>query len=114
MPDAAGLAGRVSAALVKAGYRAGSVGNTGHRASTAVLFGTGASANAGSIATMLGVTAVASTSVAPGHVEILLGAGATMLAISARRRPHKPPPAIPAAGPQGGAVTAQNGIPCVN
>jgi hypothetical protein len=47
-------------------------------------------------------------------VEILLGAGATMPAISARRRPHKPPPAIPAAGPQGGAVIAQNGIPCVN
>jgi LCP family protein required for cell wall assembly len=112
--DTAGLAGRVSAALVKTGYRVGAVGNTGHRATTAVLFGQGASANASSIATMFGVSAVASASVPARHVEILLGVSASMPAISAHHKPHKPPVAIPTTGPQGGAVIAQNGIPCVN
>ncbi len=111
--DTAGLAGRVSAALGRAGYRAGRVANTSSRASTAIRFGSGASASAGRIARLFGVTATASSSVPPGHVEIMLGASATVPATSA---PSQPPAsaAIPTAGPQGGAVTAQNGIPCVN
>ena len=110
----AGLAGRVTAALATAGYRAGKIGNTGHRTATAVLYGPGTSADASKIATMFSVTAAASASVAAGHVEILLGASATVPNISAPGQTHTPTVAIPATGPQGGAVSAKNGIPCVN
>jgi LCP family protein required for cell wall assembly len=109
----AGLAGRVSAGLARAGYRAGRVGNTSYRTTTAVRYGPGASANASKIATMFGVTAAASASVASGHVEILLGASATVPHISAPGKPKKRS-VIPSKGPQGGAVSAKNGIPCVN
>jgi hypothetical protein len=63
---------------------------------------------------MFGVTAGASRSIAAGHVEILLGADATVPRISAPGKPHTAPVVIPTAGPQGGAVSARNGIPCVN
>jgi hypothetical protein len=62
---------------------------------------------------MFGVTATASASVAAGHVQILLGASATMPQISASATPS-PAVVVPSTGPQGGAVSAQNGIPCVN
>ena len=61
----------------------GAVGNTGSRTTTAVRYGAGASANAGRIAAMFGVTAVASASARAGHVEILLGASATLPNIAA-------------------------------
>jgi LCP family protein required for cell wall assembly len=112
--DTAGLAGRVSAALAGAGYRAGKVGDTGSRATTAVRYGAGASASASKIAAMFGVSAAASESVASGHVEILFGASATVPQISTAANPQTPSVTIPAAGPQGGAVHAKNGIPCVN
>jgi len=109
------LAGNVSAALATAGYRAGQVGNTSYRTTTAVLYGGGASASAGKIAAMFGVTPVPSASVTAGHVEILLGASATVPQISRPAQSHTAPSAvIPSTGPQGGAVTAGNGIPCVN
>jgi LCP family protein required for cell wall assembly len=110
----AGLATRVSAALVRAGYRPGQVGNTGYRRATAVLYGPGAAASAGTIATMFGGTATASAAAAAGHVEILLGATATMPRIPASGAPQTPSPAAPSTGPQGGAVHAKNGVPCVN
>jgi LCP family protein required for cell wall assembly len=109
-----GLAARISAALTNAGYRAGTVGNTGIRASTAVRYGTGASASASRIAALFGVTAVASPSVAAGQVEILLGTGATMPSIPASSASPTPAVTIPTTGPQGGAVAAKDGIPCVN
>jgi LCP family protein required for cell wall assembly len=116
-----GLAGRVSAALGRAGYRVSNPGNTSYRTTTAVLYGAGASAQAGQIATIFGVTAAASAQVAAGHVEVLLGASATapaaVPAISAASTPTATPApttAIPTTGPQGGAVSAQDGIPCVN
>jgi LCP family protein required for cell wall assembly len=112
-----GLAARVSAGLVKAGYRAGQVTNTSSRATTAVLYGAGASASAKSIAALFGVTAAASTSVAAMHVEILLGASAVMPAMSntsASSPSSSPSVVIPSTGPQGGAVRAKGGIPCVN
>jgi LCP family protein required for cell wall assembly len=112
--DTTGLAGRVSHALARAGYRAGKVGNTSHRTTTAVRYGQGASANASKIATMFGVTAAASASVASGHVKVLLGVSATVPRVGALRKRHRPAAVIPSKGPQGGAVTAQNGIPCVN
>jgi LCP family protein required for cell wall assembly len=112
--DTAGLAGRVSAALASAGYRPGTLGNISYRATTAVLYGTGAAANARKIAAMFGVTAAASALLAAGHVEILLSASATVPDISASGKPPTAPVVIPTTGPQGGAVSAKNGIPCVN
>jgi LCP family protein required for cell wall assembly len=115
--NTAGLAARVSAALVKAGYRAGEVSNTSSRATTAVLYGAGASASAKKIAGLFGVTAAASTSVAAMHVEILLGASAVMPTMSnatAVSPSSSPSVVIPSTGPQGGAVHAKDGIPCVD
>jgi LCP family protein required for cell wall assembly len=112
--DTAGLAGRVSAALSRAGYRDGRVGNTSHRATTAVRYGPGASGGAARIATTFGVTAAPGSSVAAGHVEILLATGATVPQVAPASTPPAPQVAIPTAGPQGGAVSARDGIPCVN
>ena len=114
-----GMAHRVSAALARDGYRAGLVGNTDLRATTGVLYGAGASASARKIAAMFGVTAAAGTLVAPHHVQILLGVSATVPqaprpAASTHAAPRSPSVVIPTTGPQGGAVTATNGIPCVN
>ena len=113
--DTPGLAGRVSAALARTGYLTGTVANTASRTATAVRYGTGAAGNADSIAAMFGATAAASGSLPPRTVEILLGTTATMPVIGAHATPHKARPSvIPTNGPQGGAVTATNGIPCVN
>jgi hypothetical protein len=112
-----GLAARVSAALVTAGYRAGQVSNTSSRATTTVLYGAGASASAKRIAGLFNATATASSSVAAMHVEILLGTSAVVPTITNATRVSPSSSrsvAIPSAGPQGGAVHAKNGIPCVN
>jgi LCP family protein required for cell wall assembly len=110
------LAHHVSAALVRAGYKAGKVATTSNLATTQVRYGAGATAGAGKIAELFGVRAVSSASVAAGHVEVLLGAGATVPVVSMSVAIAKPKPtqAIPTTGPQGGAVIAKNGIPCVN
>jgi LCP family protein required for cell wall assembly len=108
-----GLAGQVSAALVKDGYKAGKVANASSPlATTEVTYGTGAAASAGTIASMFGVAATASTTVAAGHVEVLLGANAVLP--TATPSPSASVAPTPTTGPQGGAVTAKNGIPCVN
>jgi LCP family protein required for cell wall assembly len=120
-----GLAGQVSAALVKDGYLAGKVGNTSPLTTTEVQYGTGAAANAGQIASLFGVTATASSTVAAGHVEVLLGADATVPAGSASASTSSTSDspsssasssvtAIPSTGAQGGLVNAKNGIPCVD
>jgi hypothetical protein len=93
---------------------------TSYRTTTAVLYGTGAPASASKIATAFGTTAAASASVASGHVEVLLGAGFTVPDISAPAVPataakaSAPAVVMPTKGPQGGAVGADSGIPCVN
>ena len=110
-----GLAGRVSAALVKQGFRAGAVGNIPARTSTAVLYGAAASANAAVIAKMFGVTALPDTGVAAGNVQVLLGGNAVVPSALAGRATPAPSSIIPSTGPQGGAVIApRDGIPCVN
>jgi LCP family protein required for cell wall assembly len=111
-----GLAGKVSAALVKQGFQAGQVANTGALSTTEVLYGVGSAASAAQIASEFGVTATASSSVAAGHVEVMLGADATLPTASgtpAASTPAVPVP-IPTSGAQGGAVNADNGIPCVS
>jgi len=112
-----GLAAAVSAALVKDGYQAGKIGNASSPLTTTeVLYGAGTSANASKIASMFSVTATASSAVAAGHVEILLGASATLSEVTGTPSSESPSPAvpIPSTGPQGGSVSAENGIPCVN
>jgi LCP family protein required for cell wall assembly len=110
-----GLAGRVSAALAKKGFRAGTVGNTPAQAATSVLYGAGASAGAAAIARMFGVTATPSTAIAARNVQVLLGANAVFPSALSGSATPAPSSIIPSTGPQGGAVIApKDGIPCVN
>jgi LCP family protein required for cell wall assembly len=116
-----GLAGQVSAALVKDGYEAGQVGNTSALTTTEVLYGAGSAASAGKIASLFGVTATASADVAAGHVEVKLGANASVPGASATVPGASATPTssssavpLPTTGAQGGAVSAKNGIPCVD
>ena len=109
-----GLAGQVLSALVKDGYKAGQIGNTSPLTTTEVLYGAGTSASASKIASLFGVTAQPGSTAAAGHVEVLLGADATVPSTAASPSPSSSAVPIPTTGAQGGAVTAQNGIPCVN
>jgi LCP family protein required for cell wall assembly len=109
-----GLAGQVSAALVKDGYRAGQIANGTALTTTEVTYGAGASASAAHIASLFHVTATASATVAAGHVEVMLGADATLGEASGTPSSSASPVPIPTSGAQGGAVTAKNGIPCVD
>ena len=112
--NTAGLAGQVSAALVKDGYRAGLVQNTSVLTTTEVMYGTGASASAAKVASLFHVTATASATVTAGHVEVMLGADATLAEVSGTPAPSSSAVPIPTSGAQGGAVNAKNGIPCVD
>jgi LCP family protein required for cell wall assembly len=107
-----GLAGQVSAALAEQGFKAGVIGNTSALSTTQVLYGTGASASASRIASEFSVTATASSTVTAGHVEVMLGANATVPSTSPT--PSSSAVAAPTTGAQGGAVAAKDGIPCVD
>jgi LCP family protein required for cell wall assembly len=109
-----GLAGQVRAALVKDGYQPGKIGNTSALATTEVLYGTGSAASASNIAALFGVTATASSTTAAGHVEVMLGASATVPGASGSPTASSSAVPIPTTGAQGGAVNAKNGIPCVD
>ncbi len=109
----AGLAAKVSKIFAQDGYKPGKVGNTTARSTTEVLYGAGAIASGRRIGEKFHVAAMPSASVPAGHVEILLGGNATLPRIAAKR-PSATPIAIPTKGAQGGAVSAKNGIPCVN
>ena len=108
-----GLAGQVSTALVKDGYKAGKIGNTSALTTTEVLYGTGSAASAGKIASLFGVTATASSTLAAGHVEVMLGANAAVPSTAATPTASSSAVPVPTTGAQGGAVNAENGIPCV-
>src|SRR6266567_4613900 len=107
-----GLAGQVSAALVKDGFTAGQVSNTSTLPATQVLYGTGAGASGAKIASLFGVSATASAAVAPGHVQVNLGGNAGVPGATASA--SNTATALPTTGAQGGAVIAKNGIPCVD
>jgi LCP family protein required for cell wall assembly len=129
-----GLAGQLSQALTAVGFKAGKVGNIATQPSTKVLYGAGAAANAARIAGYFtGVSASLSTSVAPGHVEVLLGTDATSVPATvsatastgttqasppAPSPSDTPPDASQSNGQNGSAVTvkanAPYGIPCVD
>src|SRR6266516_1220467 len=107
-----GLAGQVSAALVKDGFTAGQVSNTTALTATQVLYGTGAGASGAKVASLFGVSATASAAVAPGHVQVNLGGNAGVP--GATPSASNSATALPTTGAQGGAVIAKNGIPCVD
>jgi hypothetical protein len=125
--SAPGLATGVSQALVGKGYKAGAVTNATAQsqataAGTQVFYGSGASANAAKIADYFGGTAKSVTSLPVGHVEVLIGTGATVVPSSlaaASATPQSAPASASAGnnGAAGGAVTvaaqAKYGIPCV-
>jgi LCP family protein required for cell wall assembly len=115
-----GLASQVQNALVKDGFKAGLVGNTGALTATQVLYGTGSAASASQIAKLFGVSATASTAVAAGHVQVMLGGNAAVpgaspsSSSSSSSSTSSSAVAIPTTGAQGGAVNAKNGVPCVD
>jgi LCP family protein required for cell wall assembly len=121
----AGMAAAMSQALTQAGYKAGKVGNIAPQSSTQVLYGAGAEASAEKIADSFdGVAATASSTVAAGHVELLLAADATSVPSdigtanpSSSPSPSSSPTSASNDGQSGGAVTitanAPYGIPCV-
>jgi hypothetical protein len=93
-----------------------------------VFYGPGASANAAKIARYFGATATALSSLAAGHVEVLLGTGSTVVPSGLEVSAGSPsstsaatPSAVPTSagnnGAVGGAVNvaanAKYGVPCV-
>lgn len=104
-----------SRALTAMGYTAGIVTNHATAGRTQVYYGAAAASAARQIAGMLGSTAVAGSSVAAGHVQIILGSGFTPPSVTGAGAstavvPVSATPSIPF---QGKAVQA-GGIPCVN
>jgi hypothetical protein len=110
------------------GYKAGLVTNASAQmqataAGTQVFYGAGASANAAKIADYFGATAAALATLPAGHVEVLLGTGATV--VPATLSPASAAFASSSAsassagnnGAAGGALTvapkAKYGVPCV-
>ena len=127
-----GLAGQVAQALAAKGYKAGLTGNSTAQSQpvatgTQVFYGPGASANAAKIARYFGATATTLSSLAAGHVEVLLGTGSTVvpsslgLSSSPSSTSAATPSAVPTSagnnGAVGGAVNvaanAKYGVPCV-
>ena len=113
-----GLAGQLSRALTSAGFKAGKVGNIATQSSTQVLYGTGAESGAARIAGYFGnVTAAAGSSVAAGHVQVLLGTDATSVpagigsATSSASPASSPSASSPAASPTSSAGNGQAGAP---
>ena len=72
----------------RTGTRPARSANTSPLTTTEVLYGAGTSANASKIASLFNVTATASSTVAAGHVEILLGADATLPSSAATSSPR--------------------------
>jgi LCP family protein required for cell wall assembly len=114
-----GLAGQLSRALTSAGFKAGKTGTIASQSSTQVLYGQGAEASAARIAgTFNGVTAAAGSSVAAGHVEVLLGTDATSVpagigsaATSPASPASSPSASSPSASPTSSADNGQAGAP---
>ena len=112
------LAGQLSQALTSAGFKPGKVGDIATQSSTRVLYGTGAASSAARIAGYFsGVTAAAGSSVAAGHVQVLLGTDATSVpagigsATSSASPASSPSASSPAASPTSSADNGQAGAP---
>jgi LCP family protein required for cell wall assembly len=124
-----GLAGTLSQALTAKGYKAGLVQEYPTPLPlTTITYGAGAAGNAAQIAKYFGLTATASSTVAAGHVQVILGGSVTALP-AALGGPAATPSATPSASASptsvtpgittanGNAITvapnAKYGIPCV-
>src|SRR5258708_6255671 len=125
----AGLADTLSKALVKKGYKAGIIQEYPTPLPlTTITYGAGAAGNAAQIAKYFGLTATASSSIAAGHVQVILGGSATALPATLGSQTTTPsatasPSASPTSGTPGITTTngkaitvapnAKYGIPCV-
>jgi LCP family protein required for cell wall assembly len=115
-----GLAGQVSAALVQLGYQTGQVADATATSTTTVEYGSGAQGNASKIASAFGVSASASSSLPADQIEIVLGSDTTSTPDFSSSSPtpssssSTAPVGAPTTGPQGGAVHAVDGVPCVD
>jgi LCP family protein required for cell wall assembly len=126
-----GLGAGVAQALVAKGYKEGAVTNATAQSQTVasgtqVFYGAGTSANAAKIADYFGGTAVSVKSLPAGHVEVLLGTGATVVPSGLEQASPSAASSSASAssstsagnnGAAGGALTvtaqAKYGIPCV-
>jgi LCP family protein required for cell wall assembly len=109
-----GLAGSLSRALAAKGYEAGIVQEYPTPVPlTTVTYGTGAAGNAAQIAKYFGVTATASSSVAAGHVQVILGGSSTALP-AALGGPAAPGAATPSAPAAPGAASPSASTPSIN
>lgn len=89
-PNASGLAGHVSQALVGLGYKAGQTETSSQQTQTVqpatqVFYGAGAAANAEQIALQFGAKATALSTLPADHVEVLIGS--TVTAVPAGLQP---------------------------
>jgi hypothetical protein len=94
-----GLAGDLSKALVKKGYRAGAVQQYQPAIPlTTITYGAGAAAksNAQAIARYFGLTATASSTLAAGHVQVILGGSTQFLPAAFTSKPASTPSTTPA------------------
>jgi anionic cell wall polymer biosynthesis LytR-Cps2A-Psr (LCP) family protein len=103
-PQAGGLAGQVSQALVNLGYKAGKTGNASAQTQkvqpgTQIFYGAGAAGNAQQIANQFGAPAKALSTLPADDVEVLLGS--TVTAVPAGITPSSTSTAgTPSAGAQ--------------
>lgn len=102
----AGLAATVSQALARAGYTAGTTGNTASRAGTVVRFPAGAAAAAAALAARLGTSQTEQDgTIGAGRLVVVLGSGFSLPAAATPAPTAAPGSALD--GISGG------GIPCV-
>jgi hypothetical protein len=107
-----GLAGNLSTALAKKGYRAGTVQEYPTPLPlTTITYGSGAAAKAHAeqIAKYFNLTATASSSIAAGHVKVILGGSVTFLPSSLGGQSTTTPSATPTSTSTGTGSTGNTG-----
>ncbi|MGW4698299.1 LCP family protein [Kitasatospora cineracea] len=110
-----GAAGDESKALVALGYRAGKVDTADtHPRTTTVKYGAGAQDAGRQIAAHYGVNATASSALAPGHVQVTLGADHTATTTPAGTGSEPAGPAPSATLQMQGPPVKAGGVPCVD
>ncbi|MFF3067730.1 LCP family protein [Kitasatospora sp. NPDC057904] len=111
-----GAAANESKALTELGYPAGKVGDAAVKTkTTTVTYGTGAKADAQTIAARYGVTATAASGVPAGHVVVTLGSARAATPSAAPSAAPSGDQGDPAAGlPMQGPAVKAGGIPCVD
>lgn len=108
-----GAAGNVAGALTQQGFTTGTVSTGTSRRTSTVAYSTDASADAQKVAQALGgLTTTADSTIASGHVQVILGRDFTAPTSSSASAPAtNPPPPGPQDAP---GHTAPGDIPCVD